>query len=156
MALLRVKGSKSDPHHLTQGLTLEVKGLIKQLINAQHFNNFFLTAYIFDLCLASAAQNKDGTEAVDKNISLLAKKEESMPEKGNSDDVKSSKKAEEAGNRNNVIIEELGSPDVDSLQPDEMFDEDLQPSEGINIHLQPNALGLGSDRPPYIFLLVIK
>lgn len=76
------------------------------------------------------AQSKNGTEQKDKNSSLPLKKEDSAP--GKDDEVKSTQKVGEAGSENNVIIEELGPPSAD-VEPDEMFDEELQPTEGIII-----------------------
>lgn len=73
------------------------------------------------------AQSKNGTEQKEKNSSLPLMKEESMPGKDN--EVKSTQKAGEAGSENNVIIEELGPPSAD-VEPDEMFEQELQPTEG--------------------------
>lgn len=58
------------------------------------------------------------------------RKEESIPDKEKTNEVKSSEKADRAGNGENVIIEQLGSAGAE-LEPDEMFDEELQPTDGI-------------------------
>lgn len=74
------------------------------------------------------AQSKNGTEVKHKTSSLPVKKEDSTSLKG--DEVESLQKVGQAGSENNVIIEELGPSSAD-LEPDEMFDEELQPAEGI-------------------------
>ena len=79
------------------------------------------------------AQSKNGTGQKDKRSSLPLKKEDPTPRKDNEDE--SSQKAGGAGSDNNVIIEDLGPPSAD-LEPDEIFDEELQPREGIIIHHQ--------------------
>ena len=73
------------------------------------------------------AQIKNGNGIKEKNISLCVKKEDSTSEKD--DKLESSLKAAEAGGESNVIIEELGHPSSD-LEPEELFDEELQPTEG--------------------------
>jgi len=75
------------------------------------------------------ARSKNGRE--EKNNSCLAlKKEGSTSVKDN--EVESSQKASKVGNESDVIIEELAPPTPPSanLEPEEMFDEELQPAEG--------------------------
>ena len=75
------------------------------------------------------ARTKNGGEGR-HNSSLAPKKEDSTSVKD--DEVESSQKAGEVGSESNVIIEELVPPTPSSanLEPDEMFDEELQPAEG--------------------------
>lgn len=78
------------------------------------------------------AKSRNGREEKDKNSSLALKKEDSTSVKDN--EVESSQKAGEVGSESNVIIEQLAPPTPPSgnLEPDEMFDEELQPTEGNN------------------------
>ncbi|KAJ7384544.1 3'-5' RNA helicase ythdc2 [Desmophyllum pertusum] len=78
------------------------------------------------------AQIKNGNGIKEKNISLCVKKEDSTSEKD--DKLESSLKAAEAGGESNVIIEEHPSSD---LEPEEMFDEELQPTEDIELEDDP-------------------
>lgn len=68
---------------------------------------------------------------MDSNVPLVltTNKGESEPVKQKLDEVNHSQKVDQAEHGDNVIIEELSSPDVD-LEPDDMFDEELQPAEG--------------------------
>ena len=73
-------------------------------------------------------------ECADKNTSLVipSKKQKPTPEKENFDESKIVEKADEAEDGDNVIVEELDTPDSLDLEPDEMFDEEsLQPREGL-------------------------
>ena len=95
----------------------------------QMFNHFLLCSVHVNF--ASAVESKNETEDTDKNtpLPLPVKKEKSTPTKEKLGEVKSSEKSDEAENGDNVIIEELSSPGVD-LESDELFDEELQPTEG--------------------------
>lgn len=90
----------------------------------------YITWLYFYGRFALAVENKNGTEDTDRHTSLSVKKELSTPEKEKIGEVKSSENDDEAGNGDNVNTEELGSPSVD-IGPDEMFDEEMQPTEGI-------------------------
>ena len=74
-------------------------------------------------------RSKNGREEKDTS-SLALKKEDSTSVKG--DEVEISQKAGEVGSESNVIIEELAPPTPPSanLEPNEMFDEELQPTGG--------------------------
>jgi len=75
------------------------------------------------------ARSKNGREEKD-NSCLALKKEDSSSVKDN--EVERSQKASKVGNESNVIIDELAPPTPFSanLEPDEMFEEELQPAEG--------------------------
>ena len=75
------------------------------------------------------ARSKNGREKKDNSCLALKKKD---PTSVKDDEVETSQKACEVGSERNVIIEELAPPTPPSanLEPDEMFDEGLQPAEG--------------------------
>ena len=76
------------------------------------------------------ARSKNGREKKDNGCLALKKKDPTSAVKD--DEVETSQKASEVGSESNVIIEELAPPTLPSanLEPDEMFDEELQPAEG--------------------------
>lgn len=75
------------------------------------------------------ARSKNGRDK--KDNSYLACKEKD-PTSVKDDKVETSQKAGEVGSGSNVIIEELAPPTlpIANSEPDEMFDEELQPAEG--------------------------
>lgn len=72
------------------------------------------------------ARSKNG-----RDNSYLACKEKD-PTSVKDDEVETSQKAGEVGSGSNMIIEELAppTPSIANSEPDEMFDEELQPAEG--------------------------
>lgn len=75
------------------------------------------------------ARGKNGREKKE-NSCLALKKQDATSVKD--DEVETSQKAGGVGNERNVIIQELApsTPPSANLEPDEMFDEQLQPAEG--------------------------
>ena len=75
------------------------------------------------------ARSKIGREKKDNGCRALKIKDPTLVK---DDEVETSQKASEVGSESNVIIEELAPPILPSanLEPDEMFDEELQPAEG--------------------------